>query len=127
MQTVLGLARSFLVEADPLKARFIEYGMAADFLTRLDALVTDFESHAVRRSTGATQRAADIAAINSALDELDGEIARYVAIVRNQFATDAATLAALSTASRLERARRRSNTDTPPPANPGGNAPTAVQ
>ena len=123
---MLGLAHSLLVEADPLKARFVEYGMAADFLTRPDALVTDYESHAVRRNTGANQSAVDNAAINSALDELDTEVACYVASVQNRFAGDAATLAGLRTASRLERApRRASNAAPPPPPNPDGNAPTA--
>jgi hypothetical protein len=125
MQAVVTTARSFIVEAEPLKARFIEYGMAADFLTRLDALVTDFESHAERRNTGANQSAVDNAAINSALDELDAEVARYVAIVQNKFAADAATLAGLRTASRLERAPRRTNNAAPLPANPSGDAPTA--
>ena len=52
-------------------------------------------------------------------------MARYVAIVQNKFAADAATLAGLRTASRLERAPRRTNNAAPPPANPDGDAPTA--
>ncbi len=126
MQAVVTTARSVQVEAEPVKARFVEYGMAADFLTTLDALITDYESHAVRRNTGANQSAVDNAAIDSTLDELDAEVARYVAIVQNKFAADAAILAGLRAASRLERAPRRTNNAAPPPpTNPDGDAPAA--
>lgn len=123
MQLVVSTARSFLAEAGPLKARFVEYGMGSDFLERLGALIADFESHAARRNTGASQRASDGAAIDSTLDELDEEITRFDAIAQNTFATDPAALAALRAARRLERAPRRAGATTP--AKPNNNAPAA--
>ena len=121
-QTLVSTARSFLAEATPLKAQFIEYGMSADFLDVLDAKIKEFESHAEQQHTGQSSRVADRAAIDAALDEADAEIARFDAIVRNKFANDPATLAAWETARHTERVpqKRKSGDakDTAPPAEP---------
>jgi len=116
-QTLLGTARSILAEATPLKARFIEYGHTDDFLDTLGEKISAFESFATQQNTGVSARKADSAAIDSALDAVDEEIARLDAIIRNKFADDAARLAAWESARRVEHApRKNKTTGTPPPA-----------
>lgn len=106
-QTLLGTARSFRAAAEPFKARFVEYGMAADFLDALDRRVGEIESFGERQRAGTSGRAGDLAATESALEELDAEVARLDAYVRNAFAADAARLESWRQAARLERAPRR--------------------
>jgi hypothetical protein len=114
--TMLDTARSFQTAATPLKPRFVEYGLSDDFLTTLAAKIGAFEESASQQNTGANARAADRVAIVSALKELDAEIARLDAVLRNKFADDESMLAAWETASRLERAPRKPKTSAPPPA-----------
>lgn len=106
-QTLIGTARSFLAEATPLKTRLAEYGLSGDFLNTLGAKIEAFETYASQQNTGASERKANSAAIDAALDELDAEIARLDAIVTNQFADDAARLAAWQSARRVEQAPRK--------------------
>lgn len=120
-QTLVSTARAFLAAATPLKAQFIAYGMNEDFLENLEAKIDNFESHAEQQNTGKSARVADRAAISAALDELDAEVARFDAIMRNKFASDPATLAAWETARHTERdPQKRKNGAKPsaPPAAP---------
>ena len=118
-QTLLSTARSFRADAEPLKARFVEYGMATDFLDALDGRIAEFESFGERQRAGTSGRAGDRAATDSALEELDAEIARLDAYVCNAFAADPARLAGWRQASRLERAPRRAKGSAAPPADGG--------
>lgn len=118
-QTLLGTARSFRAAAEPLRARFLEYGMAADFLDALDARIREFETYGERQRAAKSGRTGDRVALESALDELDAEITRLDAYVRNAFAADAARLAAWEQASRLERAPRRAKKTGDAPAESG--------
>jgi hypothetical protein len=110
-QALVGMARSFLAEATPLNARFVEYGLGSDFLDSLGGKIEAFESFASQQNTGASARKADSTAIDAALDELDAETARLDAILRNKFADDSARLAAWESARRLERAPRKGKHD----------------
>lgn len=127
-QALLATARSFLAEAAPLKERFVEYGMGADFLEVLGAKIADFEAHATRQHAGTSQRAADRAALDDALEALDEEVARFDAIARNKFAADPGLLAAWAAAGRVERTpRRRAGGESPPldqPSAPASGTPT---
>jgi hypothetical protein len=107
-QALLSTARSFQTEATPLKARFVEYGLDEDFPAALASKIESFEQSANRQRTGASARKGDSAAIGAALDEVDAEIARLDAIVRNRFADGPARLAAWESARRTERAPRKS-------------------
>jgi hypothetical protein len=120
-QTLVSTARSFHAEATPLKTQFIAYGMSDNFLDDLEARITDFESHAEQQNTGKNARVADRAAIAAALDELDAEVARFDAIVRNKFVSDPATLAAWEAAHHTERDPQKRKTgakQSAPPAAP---------
>lgn len=113
-QTLLSVSRSFLAEVTPLRALFTEYGMSDDFLETLAAKIADFERHDARQHMGSSARVAEGTAIDAALDALDEEIARFDIITRNRFAGDAATLAALRSARRVEQApRAREVAETP--------------
>jgi hypothetical protein len=117
-RSLLSTARSIQTEVAPHKARFVEYGLAADFLDKLGEKIDTFEQSANRQHTGVSARSGDRAAISAALDAVDEEIARFDAIIHNKFADDPARLAAWETARRLERAPRKSKgaNGTPPPA-----------
>jgi hypothetical protein len=117
-QTLLSVSRSFLAEVTPLRALFMEYGMSDDFLETLSAKIADFESHDARQHTGSSARVATSAAIDATLDALDEEIARFDTIARNRFAGDAATLAALRSARRVEQAPRAREVEETPANNP---------
>jgi hypothetical protein len=106
-QELLSTARSFLAEAAPHKARFVEYGLADDFLDTLEAQIAAFENSATQQNTGASARKANHAAIESALESLDAEVERLDAILRNTFTDDASRLAAWESARRIERTPRK--------------------
>jgi hypothetical protein len=117
-QELLSNARSFLADAAPHKARFVEYGLADDFLDTLEAQIAAFEHSATQQNTGASARKANNAAIESALDALDAEVERLDAILRNTFADDPTRLAAWESARRMERTPRKTKaTGADKPAN----------
>ena len=118
-QALVSTARSVQTEAAPHKARFIEYGMRADFLDALAAKIEEFEAHANLQHTSSSTHAANNAAIADALDQLDAEIERFDAILHNQYADDSATLAAWKLARHLKSTqRKRKNGNTPQPTTP---------
>jgi hypothetical protein len=51
-QTLLATARAFAVAATPLKPRFVEYDMPADFLDQLSASIANFEQTVNRQNLG---------------------------------------------------------------------------
>lgn len=121
-QTLLGTARSFAAAALPLKARFIEYDMPADFLEQLDAHIDSFEEAMSGQTSSAGARVAANAALEDALKRGEQELEKLETAVRNKFRDDPARLAAWESARRLERTpRTRKTTDeTPaPPPSPG--------
>jgi glutathione S-transferase len=95
--------------------------MNEDFLEDLEAKIDNFEGHAEQQNTGKSARVADRAAIAAALDELDAEIARFDAMVRNKFVGDQATLAAWEVARHTERdpqKRKNGAKQSAPPTEP---------
>jgi hypothetical protein len=102
-QVLLSTARSFVLEATPIKDRFVAYGMSANFPDALAEKITALEGQASLHHTSKGARASDNAAATAALDELDREIERLDTIMRNTFAADPATLAAWDIARHLER------------------------
>ena len=122
-QTLLSTARAFFTGAEPIKADFIRHDLPAAFLENLASNIEDFERAITSLNNS---RDARVVATNA----LGGAIARGVAIVRqldavvrNRFREDAATLAAWTSASRIERAARARRPaepdapDAPPPPN----------
>ncbi|HEV2882423.1 MAG TPA: hypothetical protein VGX24_14180 [Pyrinomonadaceae bacterium] len=115
-QTLLSTARSFALAALPLKARFIEYDMPADFLERLNESVTAFEQAIDEQTSGASARLAANTALEETLKGGEQELEKFDTAVRNKFRDDAAKLAAWESARHLERASRsRKTVETPAP------------
>jgi hypothetical protein len=102
-QALLSTARSFVTEAAAVKDRFVAYGMSADFPDVLGEKITALEGHASLHHTSKGARASDNASVAAALDELDREVERLDAIMRNTFASDPSTLTAWEMARHLER------------------------
>lgn len=120
-QVLLSTARSFAAEATPVKDRFVAYGLSADFADELGQKITAFEGHASAHHTSKRTRASDNALFAAALGELDMEIGRLDAVIRNTYAQDPATLAAWESARHLERTQKRrkeveGNGSTPAPS-----------
>lgn len=118
-QTLLSTARSFAAAALPLKARFIEYDMPADFLERLDENITNFEEAINNQTSGASARLAANAALEEAIKRGEQELEKFDTAFRNKFSADASRLAAWESARHLERApRTRKDAEPPAPPNP---------
>ncbi|MDX6272670.1 MAG: hypothetical protein QOD28_3893 [Acidobacteriota bacterium] len=120
-QTILSTARSFAAAALPLKARFIEYDLPADFLERLNESITELESAIDEQTTGANARLAAGVALEETLKRGEQELEKLDAAVRNKFRDNAAKLAAWESARHLERAPRSKKTagESPAPSAPG--------
>ena len=106
-QDLLATARSFHTEATPIKALFIEYGMAADFLETLNANITKLEQAEAQQNTGTGGSSAARTSISTLLKRAEQEMDKLDPIVRNKYANDPATIAAWKQAIRLERAPKK--------------------
>lgn len=124
-QTLLSTARAFAGTAAPLKARFVEYDLPADFLETLNASIGSFEQNTGQQTADTGARVAAGAALEDALARGEQELERADTAVHNKYRGDAAKLAAWASARRLERSRRASNADAAQSG--GGNATPAEQ
>lgn len=120
-QTLLATARAFAASAAPLKARFIEYDMPANFLERLNASIEDFDQHILRQTATTGSGVAATVSLESTLKRGEVEAERLDTSVRNKFRDDPARMAAWESARRLERTRPTADDgdkkeDEPPPA-----------
>lgn len=114
-QTLIAVARSFVEAAAPLKARFVEYEMPADFVERMQADADGLEGKIGRQTEGTGARVNTNASIEGRLDLADELVERIGVAVANKYRDDAARLAAWESARRLERAARtRRNGEAPP-------------
>lgn len=112
-QALLAAARAAAVDALPMKATFIEYGLPADFIEDLNEDIAAFEAAIKAQESGRREHVTATAAIDDVI-ERGMQIARRLdAIVRNLFRDQPAKLAAWESASHVERLPRRKKT-TPP-------------
>jgi hypothetical protein len=119
-QTLLSIARSIAADAAPLSARFIEYDLPANFLTRLNASIESFQQAIGQQTSGVNARVAASASLEETLTRAEAELERFDTAVRNKFGGDTATLAAWESARRLERANKPKNgASTPTPQGDG--------
>ncbi|MGB9180172.1 MAG: hypothetical protein WCB68_13150 [Pyrinomonadaceae bacterium] len=105
-QGLLAVARSFADSTLPLKTKFIEYDLPADFLDKLNAAITDFDRAVNQQNQGATARKSALSAIDDALTRAEQELERCDTALRNKV-TDPAKLAAWESARRMERAPQK--------------------
>ncbi|MET0647185.1 MAG: hypothetical protein ABW208_11235 [Pyrinomonadaceae bacterium] len=119
-QTLLAVARSFVAAATPLKALFVEYELAPDFIARMDSDAEAFAAQMTRQTEGTGSRVSTNAAIAEALGRVDELVDRLHIVVGNKYRNDHAKFAAWESARHLERAPRSKrdgdSSQTPPPA-----------
>lgn len=106
-QSLLSGARAIATAAEPLKAKFIEYGLPADFLEDLETKIESFVEATERQNAGKEARVSATASIDDAIERGMSALRRVDAIVRNTFRDDAAMLAAWESAKHVERARTK--------------------
>ena len=106
-RTLVAVARSFVAAATPLKALFVEYEMATDFIDRMRADADALDAQMTRQTEGTGSSISTNAAIAEGLGRLDEFVERLAVAVRNKYRNDPAKLAAWESAHRLERAPRR--------------------
>jgi hypothetical protein len=115
-QNILATARAFLADAEPLKAKFIEYGLAADFLAQLQALIEAVDERGAAADSAGEQKSGATGGLAEAVRNGMKISRRLDAIVRIKYADNAAKLAAWTTASHLERAPKKKKDEPAPPA-----------
>ena len=106
-QTLLAVARSYSAAAQPLKARFFEYEVDADYFDNFNANIDAFARSIAQQNEGEGGRVASNAGIEEALRIVDEEVARLDVIARNKHRNDPAKLTAWESASHVERPARR--------------------
>lgn len=126
VQDMLATARAFVVEIAPLKDEFIARGMAASgmaatFLEDFGALIAEVEANVDARVQKSAARVSATAAVKDTTQDARNAVRELDAIVRNLFADDRVAMAEWKSASRVEHASRRAETEetaAPPPPPP---------
>jgi hypothetical protein len=113
-QDLLIFARAVAVDAAPIKAELIKRGLSATIIEDITAAAAAFEQAVGRRIQSKESRIASGATVKKILKECMSIVRELDPIVRNIFADDVAALAAWESASRVERAARRTKSNAPP-------------
>ena len=109
----LATARGFVTEAEPLNDEFVRRGMAPGFIDDLKARILAVEQFRDSRAQQSAGRVASTAGVAEAAEQGLEAVRELDAIVRNIYADNDAELAAWESASHVERAPRRAETETP--------------
>jgi len=117
-QAWLTAARAFVVDATPMKADFIRYGLPADFIDDLKADIAAFEQAITARNQSLEQKVASAAVIEDAIERGMQALRELDAIMRIILRDDVAMLNAWRTASHVERVPHRRKPPQSPPAPP---------
>jgi hypothetical protein len=117
---LLATARAFAADALPLKTEFTRRGLPDGFLDDLNSDIEEFEQAINQKIQKRESQVSATAAIDSALESGINVVRELDVIMRNQFASDPASLAAWLSASHTERSPRRAalNPLPTPPAPP---------
>lgn len=102
-QNLIATAKSFAADAEPLKAKFIEYGLDADFLVELRELITQIETRVAQSDSAGDTRAEATGGIAHAIQRRLELSRKLDSIVKIKYRRDPAKLAAWAVASHLER------------------------
>lgn len=103
-QNLLATARAFHADATPMAATFVEYGLPANFLETLQALIDEIDAAGFAAASGTEQQAGATAGLMDAARRGTDNSRRLDAIVRIKYNADPQKLAAWTVASHLERA-----------------------
>ncbi len=116
-QNLLATARSFIKDAAPISATFIDYGLAANFLTTLQTTIDAAESRGAQADSAEGQQSAATGGLVDATVRGMNISRRLDAIVRIKYAANPSKLAAWTVASHLERHTPVPRTPVIPPTN----------
>ena len=115
-QQTLSAARAFLTNATPIRQRFVDFGLPANFLTELEADITAYEQAIAQKNEALDEGVGATADIGATVRETLKAVRRLRGIVPNLFAANAAKLAEWKSASHVEKLPRSTgNGATPPP------------
>lgn len=114
-QELLTTARRIAAEALPLKAEFIKRGLPANFLDDLAADIAAFEETLAQRTHGTTAHVNATASIDDLIERGMKIVRELDPIMRNIYENNPGKLAAWLSASRVERAPRRTPPTPPTP------------
>jgi hypothetical protein len=103
-QLMISYARSFAVEAEPIKAAFIGRGMNADFIADLIAKSDAFADAIQISETAKGERVGVNAGFKTPVQKCKEAVEDITPVVKMHFRTDASKLAEWLTASHVERA-----------------------
>lgn len=106
-QKLIAAARAFIADAEPLKNKFVEYGLNANFLSELQADVTSFEQAVGDKNAAIVEQVGATAEIDAQIERGMVAIRRLKAIVANKYSNNPAKLAAWTSASHVENAPQR--------------------
>lgn len=106
-QNLLATARSFLKDAQPLKTKFVEYGLADDFLAQRQTAITAFDTAGANADTGAGEQSAAVEGLRDAARRGMTNANKLNAVVRIKYQHNPQKLAAWTVASHLEREPKR--------------------
>ena len=108
--TLLETARAFNLDGANVKAEFIGYGLAADFLTTLETLTNEFDQSINAQDTANRDRIDANATIDDIIDQALNGRRTLLVIIPNIFAGNPGKLADWASASHIEKAPKK----TPP-------------
>ena len=106
-QAMLNAARAFVEDAEPLKAKFIQHEMPADFIEELKRHIDAFQAAVNEQNSSTEARVKATSSLDSLMERGLTAVHRLDAIVKNKYRNDRATLSAWASASHIERHSRR--------------------
>lgn len=112
-ENLAATARAFIADATPLQAKFVEYGLADDFLEQLQADIDAFDAKGTSADSGGEQRAAATGGLLDAAKRGMDVSRKLDSIIKIKYQTNPQKLAAWRVASHLEKAPKYKK-DTPP-------------
>jgi hypothetical protein len=106
-QNIVSTAQSFQTDATPLKAKFIEYGLDADFLTDLHDTIDHVRNRSSQADSAQGQQTTATGGLTYAIGRGMDVSRKLDAIVKIKYRNNPAKLSAWAVASHLERAPQR--------------------
>ena len=112
-ENIAATARAFKTDAAPLAAKFVEYGLANDFLEQMQADIDAFDAENTGADSGGVQRSAATGGLLDAARRGMDVSRKLDSIVKIKYQSNPQKLAAWRVASHLER-----DPQTAPPTQP---------
>jgi len=113
-QNIRATALAFLTDGSPIKAKFIEYGLADTFIDDLQAAIDAYDAAVNAEDTSESHQAAATGGMADAAKRLFANGKKLDSIVRIKYANNPQKLAAWTVASHLEKAPQHPTPPAPP-------------